>query len=117
MIEGRAYVTGNLSKSMTILTCNRGGIIRCSKISIPDFKALSEEYKIYGYFSNNDQGIVKKLADWGINYIPIREKIELDPDICDTLYVINAKNYNVLESNEIPDSVTVEILKYQVSIC
>lgn len=114
-LKPKLYMTGSLAKSMVEEVCNKGGVIWCRKLSAVEMKKLADEYVIYGYFTENDISIVKKLNKLGIEFTRITDKIVLDPSLGDTLYVFNAKNFNPFINPDIPDHITIEFYEYRTA--
>lgn len=108
------FISINYADSMNDILMEMQGNIRCYKISLEDFIDLSNEEKCYGYFSNNDKPIVKKLEELGVMYEPINDKIALNPTRNDVLYVIKVIGYRLKnEFDEIPNYSTLEIRVYE----
>lgn len=112
----RFFIAGNSANSMFSLVCEKGAYLKCDKITLRELKEYSEEHEIFSYFTNNDEAIAKKLDSLNIKCSQIREKIELDPERGDILFVVRARNFNVLKEQEIPDHVTIEVYVYSASM-
>lgn len=110
------FASINYADSMSDILMELQGNIKCYKLNLQDFIELSNREKIYGYFSNNDKPIVKKLMELGIKYEPINDKITLNPTRKDVLYVIKVIGYKLRnEYDEIPNYSSIEVRVYETS--
>lgn len=106
----------NLSRSMVEPVCEKKGILKCSKETLESLKDISLKKDIYIYSSQNDLKIVDKLKSNGVRYIQSKDRIQLDPERGDILYVVSIKNYNVFEKQEeeeIPEYAIIEVFRYE----
>lgn len=107
--------TNSIHSTMLENVHKTGKSIQCSVSSLEELKELSKKREINTRFiGNNTIAYENLLRDYGIDYKVIPDRILLNPERNDLLYVLSSKTMVSEDQYEFPDYATIEVLVYKV---
>lgn len=107
--------TTSIHSSMLEKVHETGKSVQCTISSLENLKKLSETTEIKTKFIGNSIEAYKKLLEsYGIKYKLIPERIILDPERGDTLYVLSSKTSTKEGQEEFPDYAVIDVLVYKI---
>lgn len=107
--------TNSIHSTMLENVHKMGRSVQCLTSSLSELKKLSEEVELNTRFiGNNTTAYESLLYDCGIQYTIIPDRILLNPERNDVLYVLSCKTQVREDQVEFPDYATIEVLVYKV---